>query len=98
MRASEALRGDLNASREALGETLNAAQEDFEHHSGLVALQRLQSRVEQVRFEASEALERARLSTRNSGEALGAWVQERPVEVLVVAFGIGLIFGARPFK
>ena len=95
---SRSLRTDIDTSRSRLEETLDTLQDTFEQRSGLRALMTLQDRVERTRHQVANVGRELSRATEKSPEALSDWVQERPLEVLAVAFVAGVLLGARPFQ
>jgi len=75
----EELRDDLQVLKQDFAQIINHLQADGE------------SRVQQLKQTAQEKFRDVRAGAAQQVENLGERVQERPVESLLVAFGVGLV-------
>jgi ElaB/YqjD/DUF883 family membrane-anchored ribosome-binding protein len=94
---TQALRTDIEAARNQIAETFDSIQDQLEEQTGWKTLTNLRKQAHKAQYQSFEALGELKTYTRSPGEAT-QWVREHPVEALVLAFGLGVVIGIRPFR
>jgi len=82
----------MSITRDRLGAQASAVSNDLKEMGGIVR-DAAQEKLEQVRENANEYYQQRRVQVKSTLCTFEQYVRERPVKSVLVAAGIGLLFG-----